>query len=115
MRLESISGAVLRRAGLALALATLSLSPVFGLGPGPSMVSIAGHQLVVQKRNLDGSLAPAAPYAIRGVVWSPASKDTTTSTGDRNNACSSTATPTISPTRSTSGSRTSIATRERST
>src|SRR5436309_9140267 len=86
MRLESISGAVLRRAGLALALATLSLSPVFGLGPGPSMVSIAGHQLVVQKRNLDGSLAPAAPYAIRGVVWSPASKDTTTSTGDRNNA-----------------------------
>jgi hypothetical protein len=39
----------------------------------------------VQKRNLDGSLTASAPYFIRGVVWSPASTDTNTSTNDPNN------------------------------
>jgi len=86
MRPSLLSGAILRRAGVTLALALLRLPPVFGLDPGPSLVQIAGHQLIVQKRNLDGSLAPAAPYVIRGVVWSPASKNTTTSAEDRNNA-----------------------------
>lgn len=46
----------------------------------PSLVTISGRQLLVQRRNPDGSLAPAAPYVIRGVNWSPAS--TTTSSGD---------------------------------
>jgi hypothetical protein len=77
---------VLRRAVLLLALSTSTLTPAFGQGPGPSIVHVVGHQLMVQKRNLDGSLAPSQPYAIRGVVWSPASKDTNTSPSDPNNA-----------------------------
>src|SRR5262249_15627504 len=40
----------------------------------PSVVSISGRQLLVQRRNPDGSLAAAAPYVIRGVNWSPASR-----------------------------------------
>ncbi len=55
-------------------------------GPGPSIVSINGRQLVVCKRSPDGSLAPCAPYVIRGVVWSPASTTTNTSKTDPNNA-----------------------------
>lgn len=41
-----------------------------------SVVTISGRQLMVQKRNLDGSLGPAEPYIMRGVDWSPASVDT---------------------------------------
>lgn len=77
---------VLRRAVLLLALSTSTLTPVFGQGPGPSIVHVVGHQLMVQKRNPDGSLSPSQPYTIRGVVWSPASKDTNTSPSDPNNA-----------------------------
>src|SRR5436305_4118660 len=77
---------VLRRTVLLLALSTSTLTPVFGQGPGPSIVNVVGHQLMVQKRNPDGSLAPSQPYAIRGVVWSPASKDTDTWPKDPNNA-----------------------------
>jgi hypothetical protein len=76
----------LRCAVLLLALSTSTLTPVFGQGPGPSIVHVAGHQLIIQKRNPDGTLAASQPYAIRGVVWSPASKDTNTSTSDPNNA-----------------------------
>ena len=54
--------------------------------PGPSMVSVSGTQLIVQKRNIDGSLASPIPYVIRGTVWSPASTDTNTSPSDPNNA-----------------------------
>ena len=54
--------------------------------PGPSIVSVSGRQLLVQKRNLDGTLAAAVPYAIRGVTWSPASRDTNTWPTDPNNA-----------------------------
>ncbi|HEX4959313.1 MAG TPA: glycoside hydrolase family 2 TIM barrel-domain containing protein [Thermoanaerobaculia bacterium] len=64
----------------------MSLPPALGANPGPSVVHVAGRQLIVQKRSLDGTLAPAAPYVMRGVVWSPASKDTTTSATDPNNA-----------------------------
>ncbi len=38
-----------------------------------SAVTISGRQLIVQKRNLNGTLGTAAPYVMRGVGWSPAS------------------------------------------
>lgn len=41
-----------------------------------SVVTISGRQLIVQKRNLNGSLSPAEPYIMRGVDWSPASINT---------------------------------------
>lgn len=52
----------------------------------PSVVSIEGRQLIVRQRQADGSLSPAAPYTMRGVSWSPASKNTLTSPSDPNNA-----------------------------
>jgi hypothetical protein len=52
---------------------------------GPSHVSVSGRQLLVQRRNLDGTLGPATPYAIRGVCWSPAGTNTATSAADPNN------------------------------
>lgn len=52
---------------------------------GPSVVSVDGRQLLLRRRNPDGTLAAAAPYIIRGVVWSPASRDTNTSPSDPNN------------------------------
>lgn len=61
-------------------------SPLLAAGPGPSLVQVAGRQLIVQKRKPDGTLAPAAPYVIKGVVWSPASRNTNTSGIDANNA-----------------------------
>jgi hypothetical protein len=39
----------------------------------PSLISTNGYQLLVQKRLTDGTLAPAQPYSIKGVAWSPAS------------------------------------------
>lgn len=54
--------------------------------PGPSIVSVNGRQLIVQKRNPNGTLEPAVPYTIHGVNWSPASQNTNTSTTDPNNA-----------------------------
>src|SRR5436305_4748127 len=77
---------VLRRTVLLLALSPSTPTPVSGQVPAPSIVHVAGHQLMVQKRNPDGSLAPSQPYASRGVAWSPASKDTNASIGDPNNA-----------------------------
>lgn len=46
-------------------------------GPGPSLVTVSGHRLLVQKRLPDGSLTPTEPYVIRGVDWAPASSSTT--------------------------------------
>ena len=43
---------------------------------GPSLVSVNGRQLMVSKRNPDGTLASPGPYVMRGVVWSPASQNT---------------------------------------
>ncbi len=43
---------------------------------GPSLIGVVGRQLLVQQRNVDGSLQPEAPYVIRGVDWSPASRNT---------------------------------------
>ncbi|HVO33874.1 MAG TPA: IPT/TIG domain-containing protein [Elusimicrobiota bacterium] len=38
----------------------------------PSIVKVAGHQLIVQKRLADGSLDAARPYIMKGVNWQPA-------------------------------------------
>lgn len=43
----------------------------------PSLVTISGRQLILQRRNEDGSLGAATPFVIRGVNWSPASITTT--------------------------------------
>src|ERR1044071_9534607 len=78
---------IVHRVAVALAFSTLSFCPLFGKSsPGPSLVQVSGHQLIVQKRNLDGSLAAPATYVVRGVVWSPASKETPTSAGASNKA-----------------------------
>lgn len=53
---------------------------------GPSLMRVSGRQLLVRRRQADGSLGPEAPYIIRGVDWSPASTTTNTSPTDRNNA-----------------------------
>ncbi len=53
---------------------------------GPSVVTTSGRQLIVRKRNPDGTLGVAAPYIIRAVNWSPASKTTNTTPQDPNNA-----------------------------
>lgn len=51
----------------------------------PSLVRVDGRQLIVQKRLPDGSLGPAEPFAMRGVNWSPSSRNTLTSPSDPNN------------------------------
>jgi hypothetical protein len=40
----------------------------------PSIVTVGGHQLIVQKRLPDGSLDKPRPYVIHGVDWSPATR-----------------------------------------
>jgi hypothetical protein len=50
--------------------------PTFADGVGPSLVTISGRRLLVQKRLPDGTLTPAEPYVIRGVDWAPASRNT---------------------------------------
>ena len=42
----------------------------------PAEVTLLARKLSVRMRNLDGSLAPARPFTIKGVCWSPASRDT---------------------------------------
>lgn len=63
---------------------TLPLS--FRVAPGPSVAAVSGHQLLLRKRNPDGTLSPSQPFAMRGVGYSPASRDTNTSPSDPNNA-----------------------------
>lgn len=56
---------------------TTSFTTAAAAVPGqPSVVTISGRQLLLRRRNPDGTLAPAAPYIIRGVDWSPAGKTT---------------------------------------
>jgi hypothetical protein len=50
--------------------------------PGPSVVSASASQVLLQRRNLDGSLSASTPFVMRGVVWSPASTTTNTYLGD---------------------------------
>ena len=40
----------------------------------PSLVTISGRQLIVQKRGLDGGLEASKPYIVKGVNWAPASR-----------------------------------------
>ncbi|HUE86142.1 MAG TPA: interleukin-like EMT inducer domain-containing protein [Vicinamibacterales bacterium] len=56
------------------------------IGYAPSLVRTSGRQLLVRKRQANGTLAVEVPYVIRGVFWSPASPSTNTSPSDRNNA-----------------------------
>ena len=64
-------------AGNTSAAATTSLTTAGSTVPTqPSVVTINGRQLLLQKRLPNGTLAPAAPYVIRGVDWSPASRNT---------------------------------------
>ena len=41
---------------------------------GPSLVTVSGRQVIVQKRRPDNSLGSAQPYRIKGVNWAPASQ-----------------------------------------
>jgi Interleukin-like EMT inducer/Putative binding domain, N-terminal/Glycosyl hydrolases family 2, TIM barrel domain len=56
---------------------------------GPSIVTMNGRQLIVSKRNLDGTLALPNPYIIRGVAWSPATAATTDNNNSRRTAFAS--------------------------
>jgi hypothetical protein len=60
--------------------------PADSSGPGPSEVIVKGRQLVVRKRNANGTLATAETYIMTGVNWSPASRGTNTTPFDPNNA-----------------------------
>jgi len=74
-------------AGNANAAATTSFATAQTPVPSqPSLVMPSGRQLLLQRRNPDGTLAPAVAYTIRGVTWSPASKDTATCPACSNNA-----------------------------
>src|SRR3954462_12838651 len=52
----------------------------------PSVALVNNRQLMLRRRNPDGSLGAVAPYVIKGVDWSPASRGTNTSKTDPNNA-----------------------------
>jgi len=67
----ALAGLVLAGASFAQLLAQPPSVPAL-----PSVVTINGRQIIVQRRNPDGGLAPAAPYVIRGVNWSPAATTT---------------------------------------
>ena len=57
-----------------------------GIPDLPSIVTLSGSQLVVQKRLSCGILAPPKPYTIKGFCWSPASVETTGSYSSRRQA-----------------------------
>ncbi len=64
------------------ALATLLPDPVPSL---PSEVSISARQLILRRRNPDGTLASPVPFVIKAVNWSPAGRSTATSPADIDN------------------------------
>lgn len=68
----------------------------FTFNQGPSIVTVNGRQLIVSKRNLDGTLSSPTPYIIRGVAWSPATAATTADNNSRRAAFASQA-PTDAP------------------
>src|SRR5258706_10065879 len=70
---------------IAVAVVSFLLMDSTTLYAAASSVSVSDRQLIVRKRLGDGSLDAAAPYVIRGVVWSPASNSTSTSPSDPNN------------------------------
>jgi hypothetical protein len=46
--------------------------PLVGEINGIDSASVSGFQLLVRRRNADGTIAAAAPFDIRGISWSPA-------------------------------------------
>ena len=65
----------------------LALSLTWSRGFGaPSVVTVSGTSLEVQKRLPSGGLGLPSPYTIRGVCYSPASITTATTQSDPNNA-----------------------------
>jgi hypothetical protein len=52
----------------------------------PSIVTIDGRRVIVQRARSDGSHEPPEALVIRGINWSPASRDTNTSSADPNNS-----------------------------
>lgn len=57
-----------------------------GVPNQPSIVTVVSHQLMVRRRQPDGTLAPPRPYAIRGFAWSPASVETAEAFSSRRQA-----------------------------
>jgi hypothetical protein len=49
-------------------------APVTDDPRGIDSASVSGYQLLVRRRNADGSAAPPAPFDIRGISWSPAER-----------------------------------------
>ena len=76
--------------------ASISANTQSSFQHGPSIVNVNGRQLLVSKRNLDGTLTPSSPYIIRGVAWSPASVNTIDNTNNRR-AAFAVHTPTDAP------------------
>ncbi|MCP4691308.1 MAG: hypothetical protein GY859_24895, partial [Desulfobacterales bacterium] len=64
----------------------VSMSTPGGTPNQPSVVSVDGTRLMVQKRLRNGRLGVAQPYKIKGFAWSPASMETTGAFGDRRQA-----------------------------
>src|SRR5689334_7267229 len=53
------------------------LSVFWGTSPAaaaPSIVTVNGRQVIVQRRLPNGSLAAATPYIIKGVDWNPGTR-----------------------------------------
>jgi N-acetylmuramoyl-L-alanine amidase len=73
-------------AGVSVLLFLAVGKPAPAASPGPAIVTVQGQYLMVSTRNSDGTLGPPAPYLIRGINWSPASRNTATSPSDPNNA-----------------------------
>lgn len=77
---KTLSGRLFIAAALSLALAfDLLAVPVSAQFPTcaftvPSLARVSGRQLIVEKRRLDGSLAPPEAHRMKGVNWAPASR-----------------------------------------
>ncbi len=55
---------------------TIKVTVIDSSRPMFSVVTADGYRLMVQKRLADGTLAPAEPYIMKGVCWSPTSHGT---------------------------------------
>ncbi|MCC2668566.1 MAG: hypothetical protein K0Q72_1037, partial [Armatimonadetes bacterium] len=71
---------------LALSLLTVNAGSAVPTGPGPSVATVSGTQLLVRRRLPDGTLSPPHSHVVRGIGYSPASRETSTWNEDPNNA-----------------------------
>lgn len=78
---EAVNGADVR--GVPVYSDGIRVTP--GVPSLPSVVRTSGRQLLLQRRQPDGTLAPATPYIMRAVNWSPAGPTTNTWAKDPNN------------------------------